>query len=86
VRVEWTADFPAVPLDMCETEILISIDGGNVYNYITSQRNPKIQFFNWTVPETPTKNAILDIRLGCFALYPETPSPQIRSTFSIVGN
>jgi hypothetical protein len=83
VRIEWAADFPDVDLDMCEMEILLSIDGGQVYNFVSNQRNPKIQYYNWTVPATPTKTAILDIRFGCLALYPETPSPQIRSTFVI---
>lgn len=86
VRIEWTADYPEVDLDMCEMEILLSIDGGHVYNFVSEQRNPKIQFYNWTVPATPTKTAILDIRFGCLALYPETPSPQIRSTFVIAGD
>ena len=83
VRIAWTADFPDVALNMCETEVLISTDGGNVYNYITSQRNPKVQYYDWVVPATPTKTAILDIRFGCFALFPETPSPQIQASFTI---
>ena len=83
VRIEWNAEYPDVDLDYCEMEILLSIDGGHVYNFVCEQRNPKIQFYNWTVPATPTKAAILDIRFGCLGIYPETTSPQIRSTFVI---
>jgi hypothetical protein len=84
VRIEWTADFPDVDLTMCETEILLSLDGGaTIYMFITSQRNPKVQHFNWTVPNTPTNAAVLDIRFGCLNLYPETSSPQVQSAFVI---
>jgi hypothetical protein len=83
VRVEWTAAFPDVDLTMCETEILLSIDGGATFTYITSQRDPGVQYFNWVVPRTPTRMAILDIRFGCLGIYPETPSPQVQSAFVI---
>jgi hypothetical protein len=86
VKVEWTAAFPNVDLTMCETEILISIDGGATYTYITSQRDPKVQNFLWTVPNTPTRMAILDIRFGCLGLYAETTSRQVQSAFSIKAN
>ena len=84
VRIQWTADFPDVDLTMCETEVLLSLDGGKtIYMLLTEQRNPKIQYFDWTVPNTPTKEAVLDIRFGCLNLYPETPSLQVRSAFVI---
>ena len=36
VRIEWTANFPNVDLTMCETEILLSLDGGKtIYMFIT---------------------------------------------------
>ena len=83
VRVEWTAAFPDVDLTMCETEILLSVDGGTTFTFITSQRDPTVQYFNWTVPRTPTRAAVLDIRFGCLGIYPETSSPQVQSTFVI---
>jgi hypothetical protein len=84
VRVQWTADFPNVDLTMCETEVLLSLDGGKtIYMMLTEQRNPEIQYFDWTVPNTPTNQAVLDIRFGCLNIYPETPSLQLRSTFVI---
>ena len=77
VRVEWTANFPGVDLSMCETEVLLSLDGGKtIYMLLTEQRNPKVQYFDWTVPNTPTNEAVLDIRFGCLNLYPETSSLQ----------
>jgi hypothetical protein len=84
VRIEWTANFPHVDLTMCETEILLSLDGGaTTYMFITSQRNPKVQHFDWTVPNAPTNAAVLNIRFGCLNLYPETSSLQVQSAFVI---
>ncbi|MEP6810791.1 MAG: hypothetical protein ABI992_11150 [Chthoniobacterales bacterium] len=84
VRIEWTTDFPNVDLSMCETEILLSIDGGkSIYGLITEQRNPKVNYVDWTVPDAPTHEAVLDIRFGCLNLYPETSSLQVQSAFVI---
>ena len=84
VRIEWTANFPNVDLTMCETEILLSLDGGKtIYMFITSSRRPKVQYFDWTVPNTPTNAAVLDIRFGCLNIYPETVSLQVQSSFVI---
>lgn len=83
VKVEWTAVFPDVDLAMCEMELLLSIDGGRTFTYITEQRDPTVQYFNWTVPKTPTGAAVLDIRFGCLAIYAETSSTQAQSTFVI---
>jgi hypothetical protein len=84
VRIQWTADFPDVDLTMCETEVLLSLDGGKtIYLLLTEQRNPKIHYFDWTVPNTPTNAAVLDIRFGCLNIYPETSSLQVRSAFVI---
>jgi hypothetical protein len=84
VRIEWTAVFPGVDLNMCETEILLSLDGGKTtFMFINSQRNPKVQYFDWTVPNTPTRTAVLDIRFGCLNLYAETSSLQVQSAFVI---
>ena len=84
VRIEWTAVFPDVDLTMCETEILLSLDGGRTtFMFITSQRNPTVQHFDWTVPNTPTRAAVLNIRFGCLNIYPETSSSQLQSAFVI---
>jgi hypothetical protein len=84
VRIEWRADFPDVDLTMCETELLLSLDGGKtIYMLLTEQRNPNVQYFNWTVPNALTNAAVLDIRFGCLNLYPETSSLQVQSAFVI---
>jgi hypothetical protein len=84
VRVAWSADFPDVDLTMCETEVLLSLDGGRtIYMLLTEQRNPKVQYFDWTVPNAPTNTAVLDIRFGCLNIYPETRSLQLQSAFVI---
>src|SRR5262245_40404730 len=84
VRIQWTANFPKVDLSMCETEVLLSLDGGRtIYMMVTEQRNPRIQYFDWTVPNTPTNQAVLDIRFGCLNIYPETSSLQLRSPLVI---
>ena len=84
VRIEWTANFPGVDLSMCETEVLLSLDGGKtIYSLLIEQRDPKVQYFDWTVPNTPTNEAVLDIRFGCLNLYRETSSLQVQSAFVI---
>jgi hypothetical protein len=84
VRVAWTADLPDVDLTMCEMEVLLSLDGGRtIYMRLIESRNPKIQYFDWTVPNAPTNTAVLNIRFGCLNIYPETPSLQIQSAFVI---
>ena len=86
VRVEWTAAFPDVDLTMCETEVLLSLDGGTTFTFITSQRDPRVQYFDWTVPKTPTRTAVLDIRFGCLNIFAETSSRQLQSAFVISPN
>ena len=84
VRIQWTANFPDVDLTMCETEILLSLDGGKTtYMLLTEQRNPTVQYFDWIVPNAPTNTAVLNIRFGCLNIYPETPSLQVQSSFVI---
>lgn len=87
IRIEWKTNFPGVDLSMCETEVLLSLDGGKtIYTRLTEQRDPKLQYLDWTVPNTPTNNAVLDIRFGCLNLYPETSSLQFQSPFVIRSN
>ena len=83
VRIEWMAVYPPVDLTMCEAEVLLSIDGGKTFTFVTSQRDPNVHYFDWVVPRSPTREAVLDIRFGCLGIYPETPSVQLQSTFEI---
>ena len=83
VRIEWTAVFPRVDLTLCEADLFLSIDGGRTFTVITEQRNPAQRYFDWTVPRTPTRMAILDVRFGCLGIYPETSSVQSQAAFVI---
>jgi len=83
VRIEWTAAFPDMRnLHLCEMEIWLSLDGGRTFSCI-SPVGVNVRYFDWTVPNTPTNAAVLDIRFGCEVYYPETASPQPASTFVI---
>jgi hypothetical protein len=83
VRIEWKSVFPDVDLSWCETELRLSLDGGTTYTWITGERDPRYKYFDWTVPNTPTNAAVLDIYFGCLGYYPETSSPQVQSRFVI---
>ena len=84
VRVEWTSVLPNIDLTACEMEIFLSLDGGRTFPMvITPLLDPRARFFYWTVPNTPTNAAVLDIRFGCEHWYPESYSPQPASTFVI---
>ena len=87
VRVEWRAQLPPINLSGCEMEVFLSLDGGRTFTIcITPILDPKAQYFYWTVPNTPTNAAVLDIRFGCEGWYPESYSPQPASTFAIVNS
>lgn len=85
VRIEWTPSFPDMKnLHLCEMEIVLSLDGGRTFSiWITTAITPNSRYFDWTVPNTPTNAAVLDIRFGCELYYPESRSPQPASTFVI---
>jgi hypothetical protein len=87
IRVEWEATLPSTTRKLvgCEMEILLSLDGGTTWNaYITPPLDPKVRYFDWTVPNTPTNAAVLDIRFGCEVFYPESRSSQTASPFVIM--
>lgn len=83
VRVEWKSALPDLDLSWCETEIRLSLDGGTTFSWITGERDPREKHFDWTVPNTPTNNAVLDIHFGCLGYFPETSSIQVQSAFVI---
>jgi len=86
VRIEWTAVFPDTNAGGCEMEIWLSLDGGRTFSTcITPTILPNRRYFDWTVPNTPTNAAVLDIRFGCEFYYPESYSPQPGSTFVIAS-
>ena len=66
VKVEWRSTLPNIEVQFCEMEIFLSLDGGTTWPMcITPILDPRAQFFYWTVPNTPTNAAVLDIRFGC---------------------
>jgi hypothetical protein len=90
VRIVWEALLPKLPVDpsWCEAEIWLSLDGGKSFPFIITpihlDPNPsRIVSFDWTVGNTPTAAAVLDIRFGCEQYFPETRSVQTASSFVI---
>ena len=84
VRVEWRSILLPINLGACEMEVWLFLDGGRTFtSWISPWMDPKAQYFYWTVPNTPTNQAVLDIRFGCEPGYPESYAPQPASTFVI---
>ena len=84
VKIEWESTLPRVELTWCEQEIYLSLDGGkNNVARLTPQLDPQIGYYYWTVPNTPTEKAVLDIHFGCEGYFTETPSVQSQSSFII---
>jgi hypothetical protein len=83
-RIEWAPTFPKMNLDGSEMEIWLSLDGGRTFTTWVAFTGWTNKYCDWTVPNTPTNAAVLDIRFGReVPYYPETHSPQPASTFVI---
>lgn len=85
VTVVWE---PTISKDLdltwCEQEIYLSLDGGKTAaQRISPQLDPRATSFVWTVPNTPSQSAVLDLRFGCEGTLPETLNPQTASAFVI---
>lgn len=83
IMIEWTHTLPRIPLRGCESEIWLSLDGGSTFSTWVTFLTPTSTSFLWTVPNTPTNAAVLDIRFGCDLHYPESYAPQPESAFVI---
>jgi len=84
IRIEWTPTFPRIHLNGSEMEIWLSLDGGRTFTTWLAFTSVNNTYYDWTVPNTPTNAAVLDIRFGReVPYYPETYSPQPASTFVI---
>ena len=84
VRVQWKPAIPYTWPSYCELELWLSLDGGRTYTLpILPSVDPNTTFFYWTVPNTPTNSAVLQIRFGCEPAQPETFWPQTASPFVI---
>ena len=83
-KIEWAATFPKINLNGSEMEIWLSLDGGRTFTTWLAFTSVYNRYYDWTVPNTPTNAAVLDIRFGReIPYYPETYSPQPASTFVI---
>ena len=83
IMVEWKHTLPNIPLPGCESEMWLSLDGGSRFPIWITFLAPTSTSFLWTVPNTPTNAAVLDIRFGCDLHYPESYAPQPASMFTI---
>ena len=83
IMIEWKHTLPNIPLGGCESELWLSLDGGRSFTLWLTFLDPRNTSFLWTVPNTPTNAAVLDIRFGCDLHYPESYAPQPASTFVI---
>jgi len=84
VRIEWAPTFPNINLNGSEMEIWLSLDGGRTFTTWVTFTSVNSRYYDWTVPNTPSNAAVLDIRFGReMPYYPETYSPQPASTFVI---
>ena len=82
IMVEWKHTLPHIPLPGCESELWLSLDGGSTFVW-SAFLSPTSTSLLWTVPNTPTNSAVLDIRFGCDLRYPESYAPQPASMFTI---
>ena len=82
IMVEWKHRLPNIPLPGCESELWLSLDGGITFTW-NAFLSPTSTSLLWTVPNTPTNSAVLDIRFGCDLRYPESYAPQPASMFTI---
>src|SRR5215469_13939701 len=72
-RIEWQSSLPKTNAHLCEMELRLSLDGGRTFStWITTEIPPNTTYFDWTVPNTPTNAAVLDVNFGCELYYPET--------------
>ena len=83
IMVQWKHRVPDIPLAGCESEAWLSLDGGVTFPMWLTFLAPTSTSFLWTVPNTPTYAAVLDIRFGCDLHYPESYAPQPASMFTI---
>jgi hypothetical protein len=83
IMIEWKHKLPNTPFGGCESEAWLSLDGGRTFPVWITFLDPRSTSFLWTVPNTPTNAAVLDIRFGCDLHYPESYAPQPASMFTI---
>lgn len=82
-RIQWTSTLPDINPSLCETELRLSLDGGRTFTWLTGERDPTVKYFDWVVPNTPSRAAVIDVHFGCLGYYPETASIQTQAAFVI---
>lgn len=60
VMLRWTP----LPPETEEFELLLSLDGGHQYLRLTEMQEPDLEFLEWRVPNLPTSDARLRLRVG----------------------
>ena len=60
VRVRWGD----VAGDIEEQELLLSLDGGRHFRLVTRRLDPSARVYVWVVPELPSGDAVLALRVG----------------------
>jgi hypothetical protein len=78
---------PPADTNWCEQEIFLSLDGGRTNaRRITLALTAEDRSFEWTVPDTPTDRAVLDMHYGCDTVDSpmEVSNKQISSMFRIL--
>lgn len=92
VAIRWERTFgqDSPPLNTCEQEIYLSLDGGTHVHYRITPSLPAAasNTIYWRVPNTPTGRAVLDLRFGCYDSEThghETVNPMRGASFRILS-
>jgi len=83
IRVEWKTLNPnkGANTDWCEQEIFLSLEGERVATRrISPQLGPHVTYFDWVVPDTPSNEAMLDIRIGCEDGFPYAETTRLQTS------
>lgn len=63
VTIAW--DVKAGSVSFCEQELYLLVNGGKQWVRLTRELGDDVRQFEWTVPDIPTENAMIEISLGC---------------------
>jgi hypothetical protein len=68
VKLKWTLQGDGVKAleddPWSECELMFSPDGGNTWNRISPELSVRRRDFDWVVPNLPTKQALVQLRIG----------------------
>lgn len=63
VTIAW--DVKEGNVSFCEQELHLMVNGGKEWIRLTRELGDDVRQFEWTVPDIPTENAMIEISLGC---------------------